>query len=66
MMAFTSTIDSRPKVMGPLVLYTGTFTNDGGSTGGDVDLASVCAKVLLGWRNGNKTAQPTPRLMERM
>lgn len=53
MMAFTSTIDSRPKVMGPLVLYTGTFINDGGSTGGDVDLASVCSKVFAAGANGN-------------
>lgn len=53
MMAFTSTIDSRPKVMGPLVLLTGTFTNTSSSTGGDIDLSALCSKVFAAGANGN-------------
>ena len=62
-MAFTSTIDSRPKVMGPLVLYTGTFTNDGGSTGGDVDLASVSTWCNCSMKRPSAT---DTEIMERM
>ena len=53
MMAFESTIDSRPKVMGPLVLLTGTFTNDTLDTGGDIDLSAMCSKIFAAGANGN-------------
>ena len=38
-MAFTTTIDARPHYLGDLLLVTGTFVNDGGSGGGDIDLS---------------------------
>ena len=38
-MAFASTTDSRPSVMGNLTLMTGTFTNGGADTGGAINVA---------------------------
>ena len=38
-MGFTTTIDARPHYLGDLLLVTGTYVNDGGTGGGDIDLS---------------------------
>tara|TARA_R110000751_G_scaffold59801_2_gene125308 strand:+ start:3207 stop:3491 length:285 start_codon:yes stop_codon:yes gene_type:complete len=45
-MAFASTTDSRPSVLGNLTLMTGTFTNTGGDTGGAITLATHMDKIV--------------------
>ena len=52
-MAFTYTIDTRPHVIGDMYLVTGTFTNDGGSTCGDILLADRISKAVAAGANGN-------------
>jgi len=58
-MAFTSTIDSRPHIIGDLIMLTGTYTNaGGGDTGGDILLASHLSKVFAAGNNGNAASAP--------
>ena len=45
-MAFTSTIDNRPHTMGNLMMITGTFSSDSGSTGGNIDVSGILANVV--------------------
>lgn len=52
-MAFESTIDSRPHTMGNLLMITGTFTNGGSDTGGDIDVSGLLASVVAAGANGN-------------
>lgn len=52
-MAFTFTIDNRPHVIGDLYLLSGTFTNTGVTTGGDIALSSHLSKAIAGGANGN-------------
>jgi hypothetical protein len=51
-MAFSSTIDTRPNILGNLHMLTGTFTNTGGSSGGDIALAERLSIVLAAGANG--------------
>ena len=44
-MAFSSTIDSRPTVIGNLLMLTGTF-NAAGVTSGTIDLSGLVVNVL--------------------
>lgn len=44
-MAFASTIDNRPHVMGNMMMVTGTFTNGGSDVGGSIALADVLATI---------------------
>lgn len=53
MMAFTSTIDTRRHVIGDLVFVTGTFTNPGSETGGDILLVDQLSKIFAAGANGN-------------
>jgi hypothetical protein len=47
-MAFTSTITQRPTAIGNKRMSAGTFANDGGSTGGDIDTGlSRCEAIWL-------------------
>jgi len=46
MMAWAYTVDARPHVMGDMVMFTGTFTNDSGSTGGNVTLTNLLVNVF--------------------
>jgi len=39
--------------MGNLMMVTGTFTNTAGSTGGDIDLASILSNVVAAGANGD-------------
>ncbi len=56
-MAFVSTIDARPHVMGNLMMVTGTFTNGGSDAGGNVALASVLSSIVAcGANAGSGTA----------
>ena len=52
-MAFESTIDTRPHVIGDLYILTGTFTNGGADTGGDISLADRISKIFAAGANGN-------------
>ena len=52
-MAFESTIDTRPHVMGNLLMITGTFTNGGSDSGGDIDVSGILADVIAAGANGN-------------
>ena len=52
-MAFTSTIDNRPHTMGNLMMITGTFSSDSGSTGGNIDVSGILADVVAAGANGN-------------
>ena len=52
-MAFTSTIDTRPHTMGNLMMITGTFTNGGSDSGGDIDVSGILADVVAAGANGN-------------
>ena len=45
-MAFESTIDARPHVMGNLLMVTGTFTNGGSDAGGSIDLSGLLADIV--------------------
>ena len=56
-MAFASTIDNRPHVMGNMMMVTGTFTNGGSDTGGNIALASILADIkVCGAVAGSSTA----------
>jgi len=44
-MAFSSTIDTRPTVMGNLLMVTGTW-NASGVTSGSIDLTSLLADIV--------------------
>ena len=44
-MAFSSTIDARPHVIGDLIIFTGTYNADSVATG-TIDLSSMCNSVL--------------------
>lgn len=50
-MAFTFTIEQRPSTMGNLLMVYGTFTNTGGSTGGDIDLSSLLNEIVAAGAN---------------
>ena len=52
-MAFTYTVDNRPNVLGNKIMLTGTFANDGGSTGGDIALAGYLKKLDSATVNNN-------------
>ena len=52
-MAFTFTTDNRPHVIGDLYLLSGTFTNTGGSTGGDIALSDHLSKAIAAGANGS-------------
>jgi len=52
-MAFASTINTRPHVMGNLMMVTGTFTNGGSDSGGDIDLSGLLADVVAAGANGD-------------
>jgi len=52
-MGFESTIDTRPHVMGNLMMITGTFTNGGSDSGGDIDVSGILADVVAAGANGN-------------
>jgi len=58
-MAFTTTTDTRPHSLGDLMMLTGTFANDGGSTGGDITLPDHFSKILAAGQNGNAASAPT-------
>lgn len=56
-MAFASTVDTRPRTMGNLLMLTGTFTNGVGDTGGNIDLGSQLANIVAcGGNAGSGTA----------
>ena len=56
-MAFASTIESRPNVMGNLMMVTGTFTNGGSDAGGNIDLSGLLANIVAcGANAGSSTA----------
>ena len=56
-MAFASTTDERPSVLGNLLLMTGTFTNTGGDTGGAINVADhMDTVVACGAYAGSATA----------
>ena len=57
-MAFTITTDARPHSLGDLMMVTGTFANDGGSTGGDITLATHFSKILAAGHNGSEASAP--------
>ncbi len=57
-MAFSSTIDTRPHALGDLLLITGTFTNDGGSSGGDIELSEQLSTILAAGSNANAASAP--------
>ena len=52
-MAWAFTIDERPSVLGNLLLMTGTFTNTGVTTGGDIALATHLSKAVAAGANGS-------------
>ena len=57
-MAFTTTIDARPHYLGDLLLVTGTFVNDGGSGGGDIDLSEHLNAIFAAGSNANAASAP--------
>ena len=57
-MAFTSTIDVRPHSMGSLMMITGTFANDSGSTGGDIALADHFSQIMAAGANASEASAP--------
>lgn len=47
-MTVTFTTDPRPTVVGNLIMYTGTFTDDGALTpAGDLDLSALLAELKV-------------------
>jgi hypothetical protein len=57
-MAFTTTIDARPHYLGDLLLVTGTYVNDGGSSGGDIDLSEHLNAIFAAGNNANAASAP--------
>lgn len=57
-MGFTTTIDARPHYMGDLLLVTGTFTNTGGTSGGDIDLSEQLSQIFAAGSNANAASAP--------
>ena len=57
-MAFSSTTDTRVHVLGDLLMVTGTFANDGGSTGGDIVLSAHLSKIFAAGSNANAASAP--------
>tara|TARA_R110002012_G_scaffold24902_5_gene82693 strand:+ start:622 stop:903 length:282 start_codon:yes stop_codon:yes gene_type:complete len=56
-MAFENTQDTRPHYIGDLMMVTGTFTNGGSDTGGNIDLSSMLATIVgAGANAGSSTA----------
>lgn len=56
-MAFASTVDERPHVLGNLHMVTGTFTNGASDTGGNIVLSSQLANIVAaGACAGSSTA----------
>jgi hypothetical protein len=58
-MAFTFTIDTRPTALGNLMLVTGTFTNDSGSTGDAIDLSDFLSSIVGCGANASSTTAGT-------
>jgi hypothetical protein len=52
-MTFSSTIDNRPHTVGDMHMVTGTFTNTGSTTGGDIALASMLSSIFSAGANGD-------------
>ena len=54
-MAFGSTIDTRPHVMGDMVMITGTYDGDDGGavTAGNIDLSSLLSTIIAAGGNGD-------------
>lgn len=54
-MAFASTIDTRPHVMGDMVLITGTYDGDDGGAvaAGTIDLSSLLSTIIAAGGNGD-------------
>jgi len=52
-MTWSYTIDQRPHTMGDMLMLTGTFTNTGSTTGGDIDLSSYLGDVVAAGANGD-------------
>tara|TARA_R110002020_G_scaffold14091_2_gene50120 strand:+ start:19707 stop:19991 length:285 start_codon:yes stop_codon:yes gene_type:complete len=56
-MAFVSTIENRPNILGNLVLVSGTFTNGGADIGGAITLTDHLSSIVaLGASAGGATA----------
>lgn len=56
-MAFASTVDTRPSAVGNLLMLTGTYTNGGSDTGGNIDLSSQLSSIVVAGANaGSSTA----------
>jgi len=51
-MAFTSTIDSRPHVLGDLMMVTGTYSAASVATG-TIDLSSMLSSIVAAGLNGD-------------
>ena len=51
-MAFSSTIDARPHVMGDMVMLTGTY-NGAGATAGLIDVSAQLSSVVAAGVNGD-------------
>jgi hypothetical protein len=57
-MGFITTIDARPHYMGDLLLVTGTYVNDSGSSGGDIDLSEQLSQIFAAGNNANAASAP--------
>ena len=51
-MAFSSTVEARPHVMGDMVMLTGTY-NGAGATAGLIDLSGQLSSVVAAGVNGD-------------
>jgi hypothetical protein len=58
-MAFENTQDTRPHYIGDLMMVTGTFTNGGSDTGGNIDLSSMLATIVGAGANAGSTTAGT-------
>ena len=58
-MAFENTQDTRPHYIGDLMMVTGTFTNGGSDTGGNIDLSSMLATIVGAGANAVSTTAGT-------
>lgn len=63
-MAFTSTITSKTKIFGSMQKKWGTFTNTGGSTGGDINTGLTSVESINLTYSGSSVVASAPVVNE--
>lgn len=65
-MAFTSTVERKNQVLGNLRVNVGTYTSDGGSTGGNINTGLARCDALILQPKGSSVTTNAPSVNETM